>query len=172
MAAAARLVAERKSWRKDRPPLFHAKPKTRPDGTANSFEWEFKVPARKKSVWYPALLPGTMMFTEDYPTKPPKVKFDKIDGQPLFHPNVYLDGGVCLSIVNPEGSTHAYGKGGTWQPSLTIKHVLLALQIFIDEPESRAAGRTEEDRLFRTNKPEYERRVKQQVAKCESQLDM
>ena len=53
--------------------------------------------------------------------------------KPLFHPNVYLDGGVCLSIINPEGSTHAYGKGGTWTPALTIKQVMMALQIFLDD---------------------------------------
>ena len=111
-----------------------------------------------------------MEFTEDYPQKPPTVKFNKIDGQPLFHPNVYMHGGVCLSIVNPEGSTHAYGKGGTWQPSLTVRHVLCALQIFIDEPESLASGRQEEDRLFRTDKAAYKQRVQEQVKLCESQM--
>ena len=98
-----------------------------------------------------------MEFTEDYPQKPPTVKFNKIDGQPLFHPNVYMHGGVCLSIVNPEGSTHAYGKGGTWQPSLTVRHVLCALQIFIDEPESRAAGRDEEEYALRRRRKQARR---------------
>ena len=169
-AAADRLTAERKSWRKEHPPGFVAKPKLRPDGTSDILEWECKIPAREKSFFYPALLKCTMTFTDDYPSKPPKVKFDKIGGKPLFHPNVYLDGGVCLSIINPEGSTHAYGKGGTWQPSLTVKHVLLALQIFIDEPESLAAGRQEEERLFRTDKAAYKKKCQEQVKLCESQL--
>ena len=98
---------------------------------------------------------------------PPVVKFNPIDGQPLFHPNVYLDGGVCLSIINPENSTHAYGRGGTWTPALSIKQVLMALQIFLDEPTSYAGGREEPYRLHKDNKKEYERRVKQQVAKGE-----
>lgn len=38
-------------------------------------------------------------FTPDYPTKPPKVSFDP----PLFHPNVYPDGKICLSIINENG---------------------------------------------------------------------
>ena len=40
MAAAARLVAERKAWRKDHPPMFVAKPTTKTDGTSDLFKWD------------------------------------------------------------------------------------------------------------------------------------
>jgi ubiquitin-conjugating enzyme E2 I len=36
-----------------------------------------------------------MIFKDDYPTSPPKVKFVP----PLFHPNVYPSGTVCLSLL-------------------------------------------------------------------------
>ena len=39
-----------------------------------------------------------MEFSEDYPSKPPKCKFKP----PLFHPNVYPSGTICLSILNEE----------------------------------------------------------------------
>jgi len=72
-----------------------------------------------------------------------------------------------MSIINPPESTHAYGKGGTWAPSITIKHVLDALQQFIDESTSYAAGREVEYDLYKNNRKEYERRVKIQVAQME-----
>ena len=34
-------------------------------------------------------------FTEEYPNKPPTVKFVS----KMFHPNVYADGGICLDIL-------------------------------------------------------------------------
>lgn len=37
-----------------------------------------------------------MLFKDDYPSTPPKCKFDP----PLFHPNVYPSGTVCLSILD------------------------------------------------------------------------
>ena len=40
----------------------------------------------------------TMEFTEDYPNKPPKCKFNPV----LFHPNIYPSGTVCLSILNED----------------------------------------------------------------------
>lgn len=165
--ASARLQSERKSWRKDHPHGFVAKPSLNGDGTSNLFKWDIKIPARSDSIWAPGLYSATMTFTEDYPEKPPKVVFSKIAGEPLFHPNVYNDGNVCLSIINPENSRHAYGKGGTWKPSITIKQVLLSLQIFLDEAQSFAAGRDEAYKLYTHNRPEYIVRVKKQVAKAE-----
>lgn len=102
-------------WRKDHPPHFVAKPSTRSDGSSNLFEWDIKIPARPQSYWYPGIYSGKMTFTRDYPERPPKVTFNKIAGEPLYHPNVYLDGGVCLSIINPPESNHHYGRGGTWK---------------------------------------------------------
>ena len=115
------------------------------------------------------LLAAVAALTEpsEHPDESHRVRFHLIDGQPLFHPNVYTDGGVCLSIINPEGSTHAYGKGGTWKPTMNIKTVLNALQMFLDEATSLAAGREEPYRLYNKDRPAYEKRVKVQVAKVE-----
>lgn len=49
-------------------------------------------------------------FSVDYPSKPPKCKFTP----PLFHPNVYPSGTVCLSILNEDEG---------WKPAITVKQV-------------------------------------------------
>jgi ubiquitin-protein ligase len=36
-----------------------------------------------------------MIFTEQYPAKPPRVRFTT----DVFHPNVYKDGQLCLDII-------------------------------------------------------------------------
>ena len=162
--ARSRLQSERKAWRKDHPFGFVAKPRTLHDGSQDLFTWDVVVPARDGSVWAPARVPAVVKFSEDYPSTPPVVKFNKIAGRPIFHPNVFPDGRVCLSITNPnDGSRHHYGVGGTWQPSLSLKHVLLALQQFLDEVTSYAAGRELEYKLFTQDRPAYNRKVKEQV---------
>lgn len=48
--------------------------------------------------WEGGFYPLTLLFSEDYPSKPPKCKFP----QGFFHPNVYPSGTVCLSILNED----------------------------------------------------------------------
>ena len=144
-------------------------------------------------MWYPGIFPGILTFTAEYPERPPTFKFLPIDGKPLFHPNVFNDGKICMSIINPPESTHAYGKGGNWSVSVTIKQasgtsrprhsqcpthlarsaraapqVLQVLQMFLDESTSRASGREEACNLYTNNRAEYNERVKQQVARVEA----
>jgi ubiquitin-protein ligase len=44
--------------------------------------------------------------TEDYPNKPPAVRFLS----KIFHPNVYNDGKICLDILQVIIDTHIYQK--------------------------------------------------------------
>ncbi len=55
-------------------------------------QWEFGIPGRKGTPWEGGLYKGQMLFKDDFPTTPPKVKFIP----PLFHPNVYPSGNRSL----------------------------------------------------------------------------
>lgn len=65
-------------------------------------------------------------FPENYPQQPPKVKFVTNDGNTRFHPNLYRNGKVCLSILNT-------WKGEGWTSCQTIKSVLLTIVSILDE---------------------------------------
>ena len=56
----------------------------------------------------------------DYPFSPPKVLYKTNDGKTRFHPNFYVDGKVCLSILG----TYS---GPKWASSLNISSVLLSI---------------------------------------------
>jgi ubiquitin-protein ligase len=43
-----------------------------------------------------------MIFSEEYPIVPPKCQFTP----PIFHPNIYPSGTVCLSLLDPEKVGH------------------------------------------------------------------
>jgi hypothetical protein len=55
-----------------------------------------------------------MEFGEDYPNKPPKVRF----ACNIFHPNVYGDGQICLDIL-----------GSNWSPIYDVAAVLTSIQV-------------------------------------------
>ena len=91
-----------------------------------------------------------MEFSEEYPSKPPKVKFTP----PLFHPNVYPSGTVCLSILNEEEG---------WRPAITIKQLLVGVQDLLDEPNPESPAQSEAYQLYMNNREQYRRRVRQEA---------
>lgn len=64
-------------------------------------------------------------FPSIYPQIPPKVIFKTGDGLTRFHPNLYISGKVCLSILN---TWH----GEQWTSCQSIKTILLTLVSILD----------------------------------------
>ncbi|CAE7892098.1 ubc-9 [Symbiodinium sp. KB8] len=119
--AEERLTEERKHVRRERPHGFFAKPVKKPDGSMDLFTWTAGVPGEAGTPWEGGVYKLNMYFPEDFPAKPPKCQFDP----PLFHPNVYPSGTICLSILNAE-------KG--WEPSHSVLQVLKGVQLLLNTP--------------------------------------
>eukprot|EP00884_Botryococcus_braunii_P022823 jgi/Botrbrau1/9224/Bobra.0028s0020.1 len=73
--AQARLLEERKAWRKERPFGFFAKPEVTQDGSFNMLKWKCHIPGKKDTDWEGGFFPLTLDFPEDYPAKPPRCAY-------------------------------------------------------------------------------------------------
>eukprot|EP00210_Caulerpa_lentillifera_P007536 g7199.t1 len=71
--ARARLMEERKNWRRDKPFGYLARPERNPDGSVNFARWTCRIPGKPGTEWEGGFFPLTMDFPDEYPTKPPKV---------------------------------------------------------------------------------------------------
>lgn len=65
-------------------------------------------------------------FPENYPFSPPIVKFITCDGFTRFNPNLYINGTVCLSILNT-------WNGEKWSSCQSIRTILLTLVSILNE---------------------------------------
>jgi ubiquitin-protein ligase len=72
------------------------------------------------------LLLFSTSFPDDYPFSPPKVLFLTSDGRTRFHPNLYVDGKVCLSILGTFS-------GPSWSGTQSLSSVLLSIQGLLDK---------------------------------------
>jgi ubiquitin-protein ligase len=63
---------------------------------------------------------------QDYPFAPPKVAFCTYDGVTRFHPNLYKEGKVCLSILGT-------WSGEKWASTMNITTVLFSLQSLLHD---------------------------------------
>jgi ubiquitin-protein ligase len=62
----------------------------------------------------------------DYPLSSPRVNFVTSDGSTRFHPNLYVTGKVCLSILGT-------WKGPAWTAAITLSKMLLTIQSLLEE---------------------------------------
>lgn len=105
-----------------------------------------------QTPWAGGIYKLVMEFSEDYPSRPPRCRFDP----PLFHPNVYPSGTVCLSILDAE-------KG--WRPSITVKQILLGVQSLLDTPNASDPANGDAYALFTRSKAAYTEKIRQIAAK-------
>lgn len=150
-----RLQEERKQWRKDHPWGFFAKPTRAADGSLDLMLWTAGIPGKPNTLWENAVFPVTIAFPEDYPLKPPKVKFPA----GFYHPNVYPSGTVCLSILNDETD---------WRPAITLKQIVLGIQELLDTPNPDSPAQEPAWKMFGKDRAAYDKKVKEQAKRYAS----
>jgi len=110
-----------------------------------------------------------MHFEEQYPNKPPSVKFIS----QMFHPNVYATGELCLDILQ-----------NRWSPTYDVAAILTSIQRLVEEtwlcagwqsltrwssllndPNTGSPANVEASNLYKDNRKEYTKRVKETVEK-------
>ncbi|KAL2899040.1 Ubiquitin-conjugating enzyme E2 7 [Bienertia sinuspersici] len=65
----------------------------------NLFEWSVTVIGPPDTLYEGGFFNAIMSFPPNYPNSPPQVRFTS----EIWHPNVYADGRVCISILHPPG---------------------------------------------------------------------
>lgn len=97
-----------------------------------------------------------MKFSKNFPNKAPDVRFYSR----MFHPNVYPNGKICLDILEMEEK---------WNPDYSAATVLCAIQSMLGDPNPESPANGEANELYLTNMKEYERRVREVVARSEAE---
>jgi len=83
---------------------------------------------------------------DDYPFSPPKVFYRTQNNKTRFNPNLYVNGKVCLSIINT-------WSGPQWTSCNSITTVLLSIQaiVFVENPLHNEPGFEKENSVRNKN---------------------
>lgn len=63
----------------------------------NLMVWSAVIYGPDDTIWEGGTFKLQIQFTEEYPKQPPNVVFKT----PMFHPNIYNDGKICLDSTRP-----------------------------------------------------------------------
>lgn len=102
-----------------------------------------------------------MKFPPTYPHLPPTLTF----ATPIFHPNVYENGEVCISILHPpEDDKYGYESASErWSPVQTPETILLSVISMLSSPNDESPANIEAGKLWRNDKKEFRKRVRKCV---------
>eukprot|EP00292_Cryptomonas_paramecium_P023585 CAMPEP_0113661944 /NCGR_PEP_ID=MMETSP0038_2-20120614/283_1 /TAXON_ID=2898 /ORGANISM="Cryptomonas paramecium" /LENGTH=151 /DNA_ID=CAMNT_0000576747 /DNA_START=8 /DNA_END=463 /DNA_ORIENTATION=+ /assembly_acc=CAM_ASM_000170 len=114
----------------------------------NIMHWSAVIFGPDDTPWEGGTFKLSLVFSEDYPNKPPQVKFIT----KMFHPNIYADGAICLDILQNQ-----------WSPIYDISAILTSIQSLLTDPNPNSPANSEASKMYVENKGEYNRRVKQIV---------
>ncbi|KAG0051905.1 Ubiquitin-conjugating enzyme E2 15 [Gryganskiella cystojenkinii] len=128
----------------------------------NIFEWEIMIMGPQDTLYEGGFFRAIMTFPHDYPLLPPKLKFTT----DMFHPNVYPNGEVCISILHPPGDDkYGYEQASErWSPVHTVETILVSVISMLSSPNDESPANIDAAKEWRENYPAYKKRV-QRIAR-------
>jgi len=92
-----------------------------------------------------------LVFTADYPFKPPKVTF----ATKIYHPNVDGEGNICMEML----------KTDSWKPAYKISDILLALLSLLSEPNADDPLSADIAEVYKSDFKKFEKTAKEWTKK-------
>jgi len=128
----------------------------------NIFRWEVAlIVLNPTSLYYGGYFKAEMKFPKRYPYEPPEFKFSR----PLWHPNIYKDGKLCISILHQPGEDEMSGELASerWSPAQRVESVLLSIISLLDDAEVSSPANVDAGVMLRKQPEEYKKMVKENV---------
>ncbi|KAK3678656.1 Ubiquitin-conjugating enzyme subunit [Vermiconidia calcicola] len=126
----------------------------------NIFEWSAALLVlNPDSLYYGGYFKAILKFPKNYPYEPPDFRFER----PLWHPNVYPDGRLCISILHQPGEDTMSGEmaGERWSPVQRVESVLISVLSLLDDAEVSSPANVDAGVQFRKDPEAYKERVRQ-----------
>lgn len=110
--------------------------------------WNAKIKGPPNTPYEEGDFDIMLKFDIDYPKRPPSVKFLI----PMYHPNIYRDGKICIDILQNE-----------WTPAQNIRTILYSIRSLLMDPNPASPANREAAELYNKDRIAYENKVKEYV---------
>lgn len=134
----------------------------------NIFLWKIGVMVlNEDSVYHGGYFKAQMRFPPDFPFSPPTFRFTPA----IYHPNVYKDGRLCISILHQGGDpTGDESDAETWSPAQSVETVLISIVSLLDEPNPSSPANVDAGVDWRKKPDVYKQKVALEVARSKRDI--
>ncbi|KAM0676866.1 ubiquitin conjugating enzyme Ubc7/UbcP3 [Binucleata daphniae] len=125
--------------------------------------WDVFIKGSEDSLYEGTVMHAQIRFPFDYPIQPPKMKFIT----EMFHPNIYPDGKVCISILHvADDDPTSYEKADEkWTPVQSVRTIVLSVTSLLNEPNCNSPANVDASKLFNENIEMYNDKVRKLAQK-------
>ncbi|PSK41631.1 hypothetical protein C7M61_001318 [Candidozyma pseudohaemuli] len=134
----------------------------------NIFLWNIGIMVlNKESMYHGGFFKGQMRFPADFPFSPPTFRFTPA----IYHPNVYRDGRLCISILHQGGDpTSDEPDSETWSPAQTVELVLISIVSLLEDPNILLPANIDASVELRKSPDAYKKKVMQEVNRSKGDI--
>lgn len=127
------------------------------------YEWTVMMEGPPGTLYEGGYFPCKLHFPKEYPNQPPTMHF-LTPG--FWHPNVYKDGKVCISILH-EAKEDEFNKeekmSEKWRPILGIEAILVSVQSMLSEPNTSSPANIDASVQYQKEPKLYKKRIRRLV---------
>ncbi|WFC94235.1 E2 ubiquitin-conjugating enzyme [Malassezia brasiliensis] len=130
---------------------------------SNLFEWEILIIGPMDTLYEGGFLKAELSFPPEYPLMPPTMKFKT----PMWHPNIYKDGTLCISILHAPGKDEFGYEDASerWLPVHTVETILVSVISLLssDTPNTDSPANIDAAKQVREDLAGYRKKVRRLV---------
>lgn len=125
----------------------------------NFFKWNVTIEGPENTIYEGSILRALLTFPADYPLNPPDMTFQT----KMWHPNIFKNGKVCISILHPPvvDETNLQERlDEKWRPVLGVKEIVLSVSSMLISPNLESPANVDAAVLFKSDLPAYKKLVR------------
>jgi len=134
---------------------------------SNLFKWNVLIEGPGETPYEGGFFNAILEFPEDFPQKPPLMKFTTPN---FWHPNVYKDGKVCISILHePKEDPFNLQESVDlkWRPILSVEAVIVSVISMLNSPNFGSPANVDASVEWKKNPEQYVKKIKKLVRKTQ-----
>mmetsp|Transcript_1838 Transcript_1838/g.1550 ORF Transcript_1838/g.1550 Transcript_1838/m.1550 type:complete len:194 (-) Transcript_1838:279-860(-) len=131
------------------------------------YGWQVIVEGPPQTLYEGGYFQATLKFPPEFPSKPPEMRFTTPG---FWHPNVYKDGKVCISILH-EAKEDAFNQQESidekWRPILSIEAVIVSVMSMLSEPNFGSPANIDASVMWKKEPEVYKKKIRKLVRKSQ-----
>uniref|UniRef100_A0A4W5QSP5 E2 ubiquitin-conjugating enzyme n=1 Tax=Hucho hucho TaxID=62062 RepID=A0A4W5QSP5_9TELE len=111
------------------------------------YNWEVAIFGPPNTHYEGGYFKARIKFPIDYPYSPPSFRFLT----KMWHPNIYENGDVCISILHPPVDDPQSGELASerWNPTQNVRTILLSVISLLNEPNTFSPANVDASVMYR-----------------------